>query len=219
MDRNFDKSESRAITWQEASPSPASDSPSRFSEISTFLRELVFNPREIGAAFPSSPQLANCLASFVPTLKDGIVLELGPGTGVVTAALLQQSISPDHVVAVERSSQLAGILKSRFPQIHTICGDAADLSSLLNNYWNGSPPPVQAVVSSLPLRSLPKNTVVSIIDQLHQLLGKSGRFIQFTYDLRSQYFEPLASFKRASSKIVWLNFPPARVDVYYRRIR
>jgi phosphatidylethanolamine/phosphatidyl-N-methylethanolamine N-methyltransferase len=175
-----------------------------------FTRELLSNPRAIGAACPSSRWLAKSLARRVPRGLGGRVIELGGGTGVVTAALLRRGFSAGQLVVVERSRTLAAHLRRRFPQVHVIQGDAADLSNILP----ADDVDVCAVVSSLPLRSLPAVTVQRIMSQLEQVLPSGSIFVQYTYALRAGTLQLPPRFQRMASRIVWRNFPPARVDVY-----
>ncbi|NNM62175.1 MAG: phosphatidylethanolamine N-methyltransferase [Steroidobacteraceae bacterium] len=174
-----------------------------------FIRELVRHPREIGAMCPSSPFLARRMASLVPE-GQGLVLELGPGGGVVTAALLSQGIAADDLVLVERSAVLSAHLARRFPGVKLIHGDAAHLSRFeaLRNQ------PIRAIVSSLPLRSLRRSVVREIMDQISLISGPGTMFIQFTYALRGGFADQAAGFKRDQRHVVWRNLPPARIDAY-----
>lgn len=185
-----------------------------WTSLGTFIRELISNPRAVGAACPSSRKLALQMASFIPNHLEGIIVELGAGTGVVTSALLDQGIPPHRIIAIERSSDLTLLLKRRFPQVTIIHGDAQFLGKILAPHLSEKNKAVDVVVSSLPLRSLPKSVVQAIEKELTYLLGKEGRFIQFTYDLRTEVASPFRCFAKRTSKIVWCNLPPARVDVF-----
>ena len=59
-----------------------------------FLRGLVNDPRGVSAPTPSSPALSRAIAAEIDMARDGLVIELGPGTGVVTDALLQRGVPP-----------------------------------------------------------------------------------------------------------------------------
>jgi phosphatidylethanolamine/phosphatidyl-N-methylethanolamine N-methyltransferase len=129
---------------------------------------------------------------------------------VVTAALLRRGVAAEQLVVLERSRTLAAHLRRRFPQLQVIRGDAAFLSDLLP----ADGVKVCAVVSSLPLRSLPRETVRQIMLQLECILAPGALFIQYTYALRSACSQFPDRFRQTASKIVWRNLPPARVDVY-----
>jgi len=178
-----------------------------------FAREFIKNPRHTGAICPSSGFLARQMAAFVPP-GAGKVIELGPGSGPMTLALLNQGIDPRDLILVERTQSFADHLKQRFPQIRVIHGDAGALSALIGPLNE----PIRAIVSSLPLRSMPKATVQKISQEINQLAQPGTRFIQFTYHLYDKnppFTEPYAqAFTGNKGCIVWRNFPPARVDAF-----
>ena len=176
-----------------------------------FTREILRAPRTMGTGCPSSRRLAKTMASFVPLTKSKLVVELGSGTGVVTKALLQHGIAPERLVSIEQSANLADYLHKQYPQVRIIEGDAMQLCHFLGDDYQQ----VSAVVSGLPLLSLPQPVRQGIIKQIEKvLLPKNGLLIQFTYDISGKS-KPLPSqFKHISHKTVWSNLPPARVDVY-----
>src|SRR5450432_3301779 len=96
-----------------------------------FLREWFANPQRTGAVAPSSPQLAAAMARWLPADPESYVLELGPGTGAVTEALIERGLREDRLVAIERNPKLARLLRKRFPRAQIINGDAWHLDHLL----------------------------------------------------------------------------------------
>lgn len=174
-----------------------------------FLKAVLHNPRHMGAALPSSRSLAREMAVHVPVKSSKIIVELGAGTGVITEALLKRGIKPDHLIVIENSLELAQKLKDRFPNVRIIRGNAVNLIELL-----GKKAQVSVVISSLPLLSLPKRTSNKILSQITSVLPKGGRYIQYTYSFSENKFKLLKQLKKISSKRVWTNIPPARVDVY-----
>jgi len=181
-----------------------------------FLKEIVMHPARTGAFFPSSRTLAHRMAKQVPLpLKDGgIVVELGAGTGVVTQALIDCGIPRSAIITIERSENLVQHLQKRFPDLKVIHGDAAHLTDLLGKQADQ----IVAVISCLPLRSLPKEMVKIIGQQLESLLRPDVPLIQFTYSIFSsqKYLPPHLRLTR--SQRIWKNFPPARVEVYQQRL-
>jgi len=183
------------------------------ASLALFTREIWANPRAMGAACPSAPALASCMASRVPLDRDGLVVELGGGTGAVTAALLKHGVPPWKLVVIERSPTLVNHLRRRFPQLRVVQGDAAQLAQLLSHDRSRG---VGGIVSSLPLRSLPPAVTRAIGHQFETLLDAGGLLVQYTYDLRGTQPGLLPYFRRRSSKIIWSNLPPARVEVFER---
>ncbi len=176
-----------------------------------FAGEIIRNPASMGAICPSSRTLARVIAEQIRTIKPtGWVVELGAGTGNITAALLQQGLAPHRLIAIEQSAKLAAHLRKRFPGIHVIEGDASQLGSLLGKKITD----IQAVVSGLPLRSLPPSVVKAILAAVQRYLNKDGLFVQFTYDLRTSSKTTKLQMPCIASRIIWRNLPPARIDVY-----
>jgi len=180
------------------------------SPLVLFTREIINNPRSVGAACPSSRQLAQAVAEAVPLTAQGLVVELGAGTGIVTEALLKRGLAPERLVAIERSQALAEYLRRHLPHSKVIGGDALHLNEILAKESQ----PVSVIISSLPFRTLPPEIVSGIVSQIDNSLQKNGFYVQFTYNLSgSAEFLP-HHFKPVRSKIVWNNLPPARINVY-----
>jgi len=180
------------------------------ADIYLFARALRSGPQAVGAACPSSKRLADCMAAQVASFSNGYVVELGAGTGVVTASLLAHGIAPERLIVVEKSAILAEHLRGRFPHVTILEGDAAHLGSLLG--WRAKR--VVAVVSSLPLKSLPKSTVDQIGAALDAVLPRGATFIQFTYNLRCRAIDWTHQLTCRHSQTIWRNLPPARVNVF-----
>ncbi len=178
-----------------------------------FFRELFSNPMVMGAAFPSSKRLACAMARQVPLQSLGTVVELGPGTGVVTQALLEHGVNIKKLVAIEQSNAFVKHLMRRFSQLRVIEGDAQNLIGLLADCSD-----INVIVSSLPLRSLPENMVKNILAAIDKALPESGLFIQFTYYYGKTALPLPQTFQRIYSEYVLLNFPPARVDVFVKQV-
>lgn len=171
-----------------------------------FASEWLQRPAAVGAVWPSSDQLARCIAAHVPARGEGLVVELGAGTGVVTQALLDRGISRERLVVIERSQAFVAHLRKRFPEVTVLHGDATELAGLLPRDRS-----VDTIVSSLPLRSLPEQAVRAIIEQWRVLLSASSTVVQFTYDLRNGGRTLPAGFRKHASDTIWFNLPPARV--------
>lgn len=188
-----------------------------FSSLAVFGEALLTSPDKVGAAVPSSRALAARLARAVSLRGEGYVVELGAGTGSVTQALLERGVPPERLIPIELSEKMAGYLRERFPGVRVVAGDASRLGALLHDDLGLARGSVKHIVSSLPLRSLPKPVVARIATEVALVLGRRGRFIQFTYDLRPRTNSALAAFRRAHTSLVWFNIPPARVDVFHAR--
>lgn len=176
-----------------------------------FAREFIKNPRHTGALCPSSVSLARQMAALVPP-GVGKVIELGPGSGPMTRALLQHGIPEEDLILVERTQSFATHLAHRFPQLKIIHGDACSLTSLLGAL--NLEEPIRAIVSSLPFRSMPRSIVQQISQEIAAVSQPGTRFIQFTYHLHDGRPPFPGPFSSSEWHIVWRNLPPARVDAF-----
>lgn len=170
-----------------------------------FIGEWLRSPRKIGAICPSGTALASIMAREVPA-GDGLVVELGAGTGAVTEALLRNGIAAERLVAIEQSAALAACLRRRFPDIMVIEGDAAALSKILPDK------PVDCIVSSIPLVSLPESARKAIIREMKKTL-RGNRLIQYTYLWGGALLEK-SGLQPLNSRLVLRNIPPARVMTF-----
>ncbi len=175
-----------------------------------FSEELLRAPRQVGAVCPSSKSLGLAMAEAINLTGDRLVVELGAGTGSITQALLQQGVPANRLIVLERSEALVRRLRQRFPMLTVIQGDAAELPALLKDQVLD----IGSVVSSLPLRSLEPATADAIIAGILETLGNGGRLVQFTYDLRKPSVPECRGLHPITSRRVWANLPPARVDAF-----
>lgn len=185
------------------------------SDSTVFLREWLANPQRTGAVAPSSPQLAAAMARWLPRDSDSFVLELGPGTGAVTAALLKRGLREDRLVAIEKNPSLAKLLRKRFPKAHIITGDAWELDELLCEHPE-MVKSVGAVISSLPLLNFPKEQADILANKIRSILEPRGRWVQYSYHLIKDRSRGAEDFRLIASKIIWWNLPPARVHVFQK---
>ena len=155
------------------------------------------------------------MADWLPTDPNEYVLELGPGTGAVTQALLERGLRHDRLVAIEKSPKLARLLRDRFPRIRVITGDALQLDKLFKKQLRRVEN-VGAVISSLPLRIFTPTDAQAIAGRIRSLLRPGGTWAQYSYHLGRQRPRGTSAFRLISSDVVWWNLPPARISVYQR---
>ncbi|MBY0377877.1 MAG: methyltransferase domain-containing protein [Gammaproteobacteria bacterium] len=175
-----------------------------------FFKALLLDPKSIGAIYPSSEYLAATMASHIPLSAQGLIVELGAGTGVITEAILKQGVAPERLILIESSADLIKDLREHFAQVKIIEGRAEDLITLLKEQTE----PIIAIISSLPLRSLSQASTQRILEQIPQALSEQGIYIPFTYDLRKKNLFYPSNYHLIQSQIVWKNIPPAKVEVY-----
>src|SRR5690349_12218267 len=117
-----------------------------------FLSSWLQNPLKTGAVSPSSPALAKAMANEIDLSVPGPIVELGPGTGPVTEAILARGIAPSRLITVEFNPGFCALVKKRFPGVHVVQGDGYALSDTLGEIARE---PLAAIVSSLPLMTRP----------------------------------------------------------------
>lgn len=154
------------------------------------------------------------MASYIDPRRTGQVVELGPGTGPVTAALIRRGVEQERLVLVEYNPDFCQLLTRRFPRATVIQGDAYRAGDVLAEIVTE---PCAGVLSSLPLLNKPPEQRLELLSAAQDLMHPNAPFIQFTYSVVKP---PIARcpelFTATPSERVWLNMPPARVWVYRR---
>jgi len=183
----------------------------RLDAILTFLDGIRKNPRHTGAIFPSGPVLAREMASFVDVSVPGTVIELGPGTGIFTEALLKHGVAPENLVLIEYNSDFCKFLRAHFPNVRVIEGSAFDIESICEAEGIAH---VSSIISGLPLLNFPMDMRVDLVEAAFRLMDARGKYVQFTYGAKPSIPQRLVSGKVSPGKRIWRNFPPATVWVY-----
>jgi phosphatidylethanolamine/phosphatidyl-N-methylethanolamine N-methyltransferase len=183
----------------------------RFDDEVRFIRSWLERPLSTGAVTPSGKVLARAMASYIDPASDGPVVELVPGTGPVTEALVEAGVVPSRLVLVEFNPAFCRILRARYPDATLVQGDAYSLRRLLETLLLE---PAAAVVSGLPLVTKPIRQRLRLIRDALDLMVPGAPFIQFTYSVAAPLPKRLGGFSVEASERIWMNIPPARVWVY-----
>ncbi|MCF6385653.1 methyltransferase domain-containing protein [Mycobacterium sp. MBM] len=187
----------------------------RRSDAVTLLRAWLNHPLRTAAIAPSGPALARLITKDINANER--VVELGPGTGVFTHALLARGVQPSRVTVVESNPEFANLLRRRYRNVHVVCADAATDPWGLTDHTE-----IDAVVSGLPLLSMTAGAVAAVLTTAVSALSPQGRFYQFTYGptcpVRTNLLDRL---NLRSTRIGWTprNLPPASVYRIERRNR
>jgi phosphatidylethanolamine/phosphatidyl-N-methylethanolamine N-methyltransferase len=182
---------------------------------SAFLYSWARAPRMVGAVIPSSKALSRALANQIDLEREGIIIELGAGTGTVTGAIKSRMQADSKILVVERDAHLYSILRNKFPHIRVVHDDAQHLTKILQKHHIER---VNSVVCCLPLLTLPTAIRDNILAQIVQVVGAGGRIIQFTYGVKSpipKYLLEKYNLRAEACQIIIGNVPPARVWVYH----
>jgi phosphatidylethanolamine/phosphatidyl-N-methylethanolamine N-methyltransferase len=149
------------------------------SDFVQFFRSWVSNPLQVSAIAPSGERLARLMTKEIEALGEP-VLELGPGTGVFTRALLARGVRECDLTLVEFGAEFAGVLSGRFPEARVVQMDAGEIgrAGLFDDRTVG------AVISGLPLLSMAPAKIADILAGAFRVLRAGGAFYQFTYGPR-----------------------------------
>jgi phosphatidylethanolamine/phosphatidyl-N-methylethanolamine N-methyltransferase len=185
--------------------------PLRLDDEVRFLRSWIEKPLHMGAVMPSGRLLARTMAQYVDTQSTGPVVELGPGTGAITNALIEHGVDQKRLVLVEYNPGFCALLRDRYPLARVVQGDAYTLRDSLRNVLSA---PASAVVSGLPLVTKPMLTRLKLIREAFAALAPGAPFVQFTYSVAPPIPKSLPGVSTEASERIWMNLPPARVWVY-----
>jgi phosphatidylethanolamine/phosphatidyl-N-methylethanolamine N-methyltransferase len=182
----------------------------RLQELATFLGAWVREPAATGAISPSSQRLARLMTRDLRA-DAGPVLELGPGTGAFTRALLARGLPEQQLVLVESNPHFASLLRQRHPRAQLLQMDAMQMRRQ-REPWDALQ--AQAVLSGLPLLTMGARAQLAIVSSAFRALQPGGSLLQFTYAARC----PIAPavLQRLGLRAerlggTWLNLPPASV--------
>ena len=181
----------------------------RWQDEARFIKSWFDKPLVTGAISPSSPALAKMMARYVDPRSIGPIVELGPGTGPVTQALLERGVAEERLVLVEYDPDFCDLLARKFPKARIVQGDAYRFFETDEAVAGAA-----AIVSSLPLFTKPEETRISLVEKALERADEDAPFIQFTYAVVSPLPLDEARVEAHVSPRVWLNVPPARVWVY-----
>ena len=192
------------------------DERSKSSDEMVFFSAWLRAPLTTAVMLPSGGDLSRALAAAVDPSIPGAVVELGAGTGPVSAALVERGIAPDRLILIELNPTVCALLQERYPTAHVVAGDAFAAPSIIEKLRVR---PLAAVVSCLPLYGKsPKWRQQLLLDLLH--LGAPGiPFVQATYCPRSPIPIDHSNMVASASPRIWRNLFPAVVWTYRLRAR
>ncbi len=184
---------------------------SKLNDLRVFLSAWLSSPLRTGANAPSSRFLARAMVAAAKTSPDTKVIELGPGTGIFTEALLNAGVKEENLTLIELNPDFRKLLSQRYPKVRIIDEDAF---SFLSHLAKGKAKNEDyTIISGLPLLVFSKKKRIQMRKDSLDIIGKTGKVVQFTYGPKSPI--PLdSSIEAQSSKRIWINIPPAVVWCY-----
>lgn len=169
-------------------------------------------PRTIGSVTPSSIYTARSMASSANPASPLPVLELGPGTGAVTREILQLGIAPHQLWSIEYSAEFFNYMKSRWPEIKLVHGDAFDLDATLSDQGITR---FDCAISGLPLLNFPMQQRIDFLNGLLKRLPAGRPVIQLCYGLSSPVDVTGTPIVARRRDFVLRNIPPAHIWSYH----
>ncbi|MCP4182138.1 MAG: methyltransferase domain-containing protein [Hyphomicrobiales bacterium] len=184
---------------------------SKFGDRLEFARGLVTKPKTVGAIAPTSARMAVKMASLIRPDSGLPVLELGPGTGVITKAILDTGVKPENIYSIEYSASFIPGLKRRFSGINFIQGDAFNIKEIAEELGIKQ---FECVISALPLLNFPISQRVRLVVAALKLVEHGRPLVQFSYGPRPPVPERTRNFNVDHLGTVLRNIPPARIWTY-----
>jgi phosphatidylethanolamine/phosphatidyl-N-methylethanolamine N-methyltransferase len=185
----------------------------RLADDFRFFAGWLLRPKTTGSVVPTSWTMAKRMASVADPGSTLPVLELGPGTGVITRAILAQGITPHRLVSLEYSTEFYERLRRTIHGVNFIKGDAFDLDRSLGHYASST---FDCVISALPLLNFPMQSRVALMSDLLDRLPAGRPVIQFSYGLNPPVPAGVGDYVVNRYDVVYRNFPPARLWLYKR---
>ncbi|MEP3439185.1 MAG: phospholipid N-methyltransferase PmtA [Hoeflea sp.] len=185
----------------------------RFDDEIRFFKGWIDGPKAVGAIMPTSTITARSMARVIDPASGLPVLELGPGTGVITRAILARGVAPANLVSIENSRDFHSRLTLDYPEVRFIHGDAFDLDKTLGDLNTSL---FDSVISGIPLLNFPMDHRVGLIEDLLDRLPPGRPVVQFSYGPISPVTARGSSFSVVHHDFVMRNVPPARLWIYHR---
>jgi phosphatidylethanolamine/phosphatidyl-N-methylethanolamine N-methyltransferase len=184
------------------------------SENFNFLKSWLREPKTVGSVWPTSNHMARRMASVINVDSGLPVLEIGPGTGTITSAILNTGLPAEKLFAVEFTQDFVDQLHIKFPNINVIQGDAYALDLTLGRHNKTK---FDCAISALPLLYVPMATRVAFVEDVLTRLPLGRPLIQFSYGAFAPVLEKLGSFSVERYDYILKNFPPAQLWIYRRK--
>ncbi|WP_119269657.1 class I SAM-dependent methyltransferase [Taklimakanibacter deserti] len=179
-----------------------------------FWQRYLHRPLGVGAVAPSGPSLARAMVETLAPHDEDVIVEIGPGTGPFTRALLESGVEPAQLILIEFDPEFVRHLRQRFPGVTVLHGDASQLPRLLKEHGYDKVP---KILSGLPLRSMPKAVRAGITRAMATSLTTQGSLVQFSYFVAPPLAEAevkACGLTGRRAKAVMANIPPAFVWHY-----
>lgn len=188
----------------------------KFDDELKFFKGWIDKPKAVGAIIPTSSVTARRMASVIDARSGLPVLEVGPGTGVITKAILGRGVKPSDLYAVEYSSEFVAHLRRNYPGVNVIEGDGFNLDKTLGDKRDVV---FDCVVSGVPLLNFPVERRVAYLDSLLKRIPTGRPVVQLTYGPKSPIPPGHGDYTVEHFHFILRNIPPTQLWLYRRATR
>jgi phosphatidylethanolamine/phosphatidyl-N-methylethanolamine N-methyltransferase len=185
----------------------------KFDEEIRFFKGWIDGPKAVGAILPTSSITARRMASVIDIHSGLPVLELGPGTGVITKAILKHGVKPSDLYSIEYSQDFVEHLNKTYPEVNIIQGDAFDLDTTLGEMKDQQ---FDSIVSAVPLLNFPMARRIQLIEDMLTRIPRGRPFMQITYGPLPPVPSGRGNYTVQHYDFVMRNVQPAQLWVYRR---
>jgi len=174
-----------------------------------FFRGFLKDPRQVGSVIPSSRFMERRIIEFSGLDDARVVVELGPGTGGTTRALLRAMRSDARLLAIDLDPAFTEIVAAiDDPRLIAHTGSAAEISEILKQHGLVG---ADVVISGIPFSTLPASVGTGIIESVRDSLSADGVFVAYQFRAEvARLAEGVFGPPRRSAPVP-LNIPPMRI--------
>lgn len=180
------------------------------SDFALFLSQMMRHPGEVRALAPSSNAVARRMTEGLEHIQ-GPIVEIGPGTGSFTRAILARGVTPERLTLMEMNPVFCDMLRQKFPGVTVLNRPAQEIDQI---GLTG----IGAVISGVPVLARPQ-LQREVVGHALRVMAPDGEFVQITYTpgvLISDQMQAELGVSVEKRATVWANLPPARVFVFRR---
>jgi phosphatidylethanolamine/phosphatidyl-N-methylethanolamine N-methyltransferase len=178
-----------------------------------FFKGFLKNPREVGSVIPSSRFLTRRTLECGDIKHARVIVELGPGTGVLTRHALEHMRPDAKLVAIEISADFSKVLRKEFPdpRLHVHHGSATEIEAALAKVGETQ---ADLVMSGIPFSTLEQGIGFATLQAAKRVLTPEGRFVAYQFRSKVKDFgEPVFGSRPEISSGFW-NVPPMKIYVW-----
>ncbi len=186
----------------------------KFDDEVRFFKGWLDGPKSVGTPFPTSIYTGRAMANLIDPNSGLPVLEVGPGTGTITRAILARGIKQENLYAVEYSADFVAGLKCEFPDAHILHGDAFNMHAVLGDARDLT---FDCVISAIPLLNLPMIQRIAYLEDMLSRIPAGRPVVQVTYGPMSPVPAGLGNFLVERADFIVRNVPPAHLWTYRKR--